>query len=119
MSEVPKPKPPKRRPGRPSDSVHGVIGVTDRVGRSLGWSDGAWAGHPRLLAKVVQIVNDGAVLTVPGVSGCVIVATSYDPVAVMAIMAAVAGTATGFHGDIPLAAIAALATQPVSIGQVA
>ena len=119
MIEVPKPKPPKRRPGRPSGSVHGVIGVTDRVGRSLTWSDGEWAGHPKLVAKVVRLVNDGAVLTVPGIVGRVIVATSYDPVAVMAIMAAVAGTATGFHGDIPLAAIAALATQPVPVGQVA
>ena len=119
MSDFPKPKPPRRRPGRPADTVFGSLGVVDRVGRSLAWSDGQFAGHPRLIAKAEQLVNDGAVLKVPGVAGHVIVATSAEPVAVLAILGAIAGTATGFHGDIPLSAIAALATQPASFKQVA
>jgi hypothetical protein len=109
---APRAKP--RRPGRPSDSVHGVIGVADRVGRSLAWSDGQWAGHPQLTGKAEQLVRAGAVLKVPGVCGRVIVASSAEPVAVMAILAACAGRSTRFHGDIPVSAIAALVTQPLS-----
>jgi hypothetical protein len=119
MSEVPKPKPPKRRPGRPADTIYGSLGVADAAERSLGWSDGAWAGHPHLVAQVVELVDAGAVLAVPGVDGYVIVASSYDPVSVMALMAKVADTETGFSGDIPVAAIAALALRPVPVGQVA
>jgi hypothetical protein len=115
MIEVPKPKPPRRRPGRPSDSVFGVIGVVDRVGRSLAWSDGQWAGHPRLTAKAEQLVSDGAVLKVPGIVGRIIRADASNPVAAMAILAAVAGTATGSSGDVPVHAIAALVTQPQTV----
>lgn len=105
---------PRRRPGRPSDTIHGVIGVRDPLGRSLAWSDGQFAGHPQLTGKAEQLVRDGAVLAVPGVRGRDIVADGANPVAVMAILAACAGVTTGFRGDIPVRAIVAMVTLPLS-----
>jgi hypothetical protein len=57
-------------------------------------------------------------LTVPGTFGRTVPASSTDPVAVMAIMSAVCGVDTGFHGDVPLTAMVELAKQAHPVGAV-
>ena len=99
----------KRKRGRPSSAVLGTLAAVHPVtGRSVGWSDGLFAGDRVMVEAARALVAEGALLPVPG-TGAWTVADAPDPVAGFAVLAhLVGGRGDLVTGDVPTGDLARL-----------
>lgn len=98
----------KPRKGRPAQTVHGTIAAVNwTTGESIGWSDGHWHGTKCLVAEALYLCETAEVLPVPH-TGAFAEASSHDPVAVVAVLAALVGPDGTIKGDLPTVDLAYL-----------